>query len=88
MVSRLQNTFSPSGKTYLLMVAKGVLLSVPPDGVQSVSADRETDRGDNLLRLAITLCPTFIFNFQLSVVQHLFLSEYNILLDISNCDKY
>ena len=57
-----QNIFSQSVKTYLLMVAKGVLLSVPPDGGR-VSADRETGQSDNLLRVAISLRRTCRVSF-------------------------
>ena len=76
--SKCQNIFSLGGKMCflwvakiyfplvspknLLMVAKGVLLSVPPDGGR-VSADRETGQSDNLLRVAISLCRTYRVSF-------------------------
>ena len=76
--SKCQNIFSLGGKmcflwvakiyfplvspTNLLMVAKGVLVSVPPDGGR-VSADRETGQSDNLLRVAISLRRTYRVSF-------------------------
>ena len=98
-----QNIFSQSVKTYLLMVAKGVLLSVPPDGGR-VSADRETGQSDNLLRVAISLRRTYRVSFLkvpatsdldplyfevriLTIVTNFFELQFLYILTL-NCDVY